>query len=127
MTAPLSLAVHTSRHLARLVLAGELDTAGAAQLEDAFRQLASVHGAASVEIELGALEFCDSGGWHALERCRDEGATLVGSPPCLRRLLYLIQHAHLLPPEMHELRGLESRTPHVLRQTVEAGVDSQAA
>ena len=127
MTAPLSLAIHTSRHGVRLVVGGELDTAGTAQLEDGFRRLAAEHGAERVEIELSALEFCDSGGWHALERCQAQGATLVGSPPCLRRLLYLIQHAHLLPPEMHELRGFESPARYTPRRTIEAGVGRDAA
>ena len=64
-------------------------------------------GSQDVVIDVSGLEFCDSAAWHALERCRDEGATLVGEPACLRRLFYLIRHAHMLPPELHELRGLQ--------------------
>jgi ABC-type transporter Mla MlaB component len=91
---------------ASLALTGELDQAGVAELESVFRALAD-H--AHVVIDVSALEFCDSAGWHALQRCSAAGATLLGSPRCLRRLFYLIQHAHLLPPELHELRGLEQK------------------
>jgi ABC-type transporter Mla MlaB component len=90
---------------ATLVLAGELDHAGVSELRSTFRRLAAHY--AAVMVNVCALEFCDSAGWHALEHCRDEGATLVGSPPCLRRLFFLIRHAHKLPPELHELRGLQ--------------------
>jgi len=107
MTAPFALAVCSHCHPVRLVVVGELDTATASELEATFRAVAAAHGAANVRIDLSALEFCDSGAWRALERCRDQGAELHGSPPCLRRLHYLITHAHLLPPELHELRGLE--------------------
>lgn len=92
---------------AGLTLVGELDQAGVVQLESTFRRAGAVHGLSNVVIDVSALEFCDSAGWHALERCRDAGATLHGSPPCLRRLFYLMKHAHLLPAGLHELRGLE--------------------
>ena len=71
------------------------------------RRVAAVAGHANVVIDVSALDFCDSAGWHALERCCADGATVFGAPPCLRRLFYLIRHAHLLPAELHELRGLE--------------------
>jgi anti-anti-sigma regulatory factor len=109
MTAPLSLAVRTVGSPVRLVVTGELDTATAGELETTFRWVAAAHGAANVCIDLSALEFCDSGAWHALERCATQGAELDGSPPCLRRLFYLIKHSHLLPPELAELQGLESQ------------------
>jgi ABC-type transporter Mla MlaB component len=108
MTAPFALAVYTRCYPVRLVVVGELDTATATELETTFRWVAAAHGAAHVQIDVSALEFCDSGGWRALERCRDQGADLYGSPSCLRRLFYLIKHAHLLPPEVHELRGLDT-------------------
>jgi ABC-type transporter Mla MlaB component len=107
MTAPFALAVYSHRYPVRLVVVGELDTATATELETTFRWVAAAHDAANVLIDVSALEFCDSGGWSALERCRDQGAELQGSPPCLRRLFYLIKHAHLLPPGLHELQGLE--------------------
>jgi anti-anti-sigma regulatory factor len=108
MAARFSLTVDTHRYPVQLVVIGELDTSTAPELETTFRWVAAAHGAANVRIDLSALEFCDSGAWHALERCRERGAELHGSPPCLRRLFYLIKHAHLLPAELHELRGLES-------------------
>jgi ABC-type transporter Mla MlaB component len=107
MMAPFALAVYSHRQV-RLVVVGELDTDAAREMEATFRAVAAAHGAVNVRIDLSALDFCDSGAWNALERCRDQGAELYGSPPCLRRLHYLIKHAHLLPPELHELRGLES-------------------
>ena len=116
MTTPFALAVETRSHPVNLAVAGELDTATAAELETTFQWLASAHDAANIRIDLAALEFCDSGGWHALERCMDQGAELYGSPPCLRRLFYLIKHAHLLPPQLHELRGLEATARHVASQ-----------
>lgn len=113
MPAPFALAVYTRGYPVRLVVVGELDEATAAELQTTFRWVAAAHGAANVQVDVSALEFCDSGGWRALEWCRDQGAELYGSPPCLRRLFYLIKHAHLLPPEVHELRGLQS-DPHQL-------------
>jgi anti-anti-sigma regulatory factor len=94
-------------HPVSLVLVGELDQAGVAELEAMVRWVRTVHGQAKLVLDISALEFCDSAGWHALERCRAAGATISGSPPCMRRLFYLIKHAHLLPTDMHELRGLE--------------------
>jgi len=113
MTAPFALAVHSDRYPIRLVVVGELDTDTARELEATFRSVAAAHRAANIRVDLSALEFCDSGAWHALERCRDQGAELHGTPPCLRRLHYLIKHAHLLPPELQELRGLEPETRQV--------------
>jgi ABC-type transporter Mla MlaB component len=107
MTAPFALTLYSHRYPIELVVVGELDTDTAKELETTFQSVAATHGAANILIDLSALDFCDSGAWHALERCRDQGATLHGTPPCLRRLHYLIKHAHLLPPELHELRGLE--------------------
>ena len=112
MTAPFALAVYAHRYPVRLVVVGELDNATATELETTFRWVAAAHAAANILVDVSALEFCDSGGWRALERCRDQGAELHGSPPCLRRLFYLIKHAHLLPPQLHELRGLEPEAPH---------------
>jgi anti-anti-sigma regulatory factor len=108
MPTPFAIAMDTGSDPVKLIMVGELDTASATELETAFQYLLRAHDAANIRIDLTALEFCDSGGWHALERCMDEGAELHGSPPCLRRLFYLIKHAHLLPPEVHELRGLEA-------------------
>jgi hypothetical protein len=72
-------------------------------------------------IDVSALEFCDSAGWHAIERCSAQGAKLRGSPPCLRRLFYLIRHAHLLPADLHELRGLErTSAQHLLNEEARA-------
>jgi ABC-type transporter Mla MlaB component len=125
MTAPFALAVHSHRQI-RLVVVGELDTETARELEATFRAVAAAHGAANVRVDLSAVEFCDSGAWHALERCRDRGAELYGSPPCLRRLHYLIRHAHLLPPGLHELRGLESDA-RTVPAAAAAGVESTRA
>jgi anti-anti-sigma regulatory factor len=91
----------------RLVLAGEFDHAGVSEFEASFRGLQAVVGGAHVVIDVRALEFCDSAGWHSLERCCDDGAKLVGTPACLRRLFYLIRNANRLPAGLHELRGLE--------------------
>jgi anti-anti-sigma regulatory factor len=107
MTSRFIVEVCRGGRTARLVLGGELDHAGVAQLETAFRGVGAVHGVSTVVIDLRALEFCDSAGWHSLERCRSEGAALLGNPPCLRRLFYLIRHADKLPSELHELRGLQ--------------------
>jgi anti-anti-sigma factor len=107
MPAPFELVVVSDRQPVRLVIQGELDHTNASELETTFRWVAAAHGASNVNIELAALEFCDSGGWRALEQCRHQGATLVDSPACLRRLFYLIKHANLLPPELHELRGMQ--------------------
>jgi anti-anti-sigma regulatory factor len=104
MTVRFGVGVDSETRPASLALVGELDQAGVAELEATFR---AMDGQSSVVIDVSALEFCDSAGWHALERCSAAGATLLGSPPCLRRLFYLIRHAHLLPAELHELRGLE--------------------
>jgi ABC-type transporter Mla MlaB component len=113
MTAAFALGVYTRGYPVRLVVVGELDTATATELETTFRWVAAAHEPANVQIDVSALEFCDSGGWRALQRCRDRGAELYGSPACLRRLFYLIKHAHLLPPEVHELRGLEPAADEV--------------
>ena len=107
MTGSFAVEVHSPHHTGGLVLVGELDHAAVAELESAVRRAGGTYGSPNVVIDIQALEFCDSAGWHALERCRADGATVVGSPPCVRRLLYLMRHAHLLPPELHELRGLE--------------------
>ena len=104
MTNPFTVEACGSTGDARLVLSGEFDHAGISELQAALRTLGGSH---DVVIDVSRLEFCDSAAWHALERCRDEGATLVGEPACLRRLFYLIRHAHMLPPELHELRGLQ--------------------
>ncbi len=112
----LSIDVATPHRATRLILAGELDCAGATELEVMFRAL---HAQSSVVIDLQALQFCDAAGWHALERCRDEGATLLGNPPCLRRLFYLIQNAHKLPAELHELRGLEPGVAQGLAEQIQ--------
>jgi len=108
MPGPFELTVFSHRRPVRMVIEGELDHASAGELETAFRRVAAAHGAANVNIELAALEFCDTGGWRVLERCRAEGATLLDSPPCLRRLFYLIEHANLLPPGLHEFRGMRT-------------------
>ena len=98
-----------------LVLSGEFDQGGVAELEETFRWVAARHGRSNVIIDVSALEFCDSAAWHSVERCCAQGATLQGSAPCLRRLFYLIRHAHLLPPDLHELRGLDrSSAQHLL-------------
>ena len=118
----LSIEVCRPRRAVRLVLVGELDLGATAELEAAFRDAGALPRGSSVVIDVRALEFCDSAGWHALERCRAEGATLLGSPACLRRLFYLIKHAHLLPAELHELRGLQpAADPH------RSGHEAQAA
>jgi anti-anti-sigma factor len=127
MTAPFSLTVHSHRHPIRLVVVGELDTDTAKELEATFQSVAATHGAANVLIDLSALDFCDSGAWHALERCRDQGAALHGSPPCLRRLHYLIKHANLLPPELQELRGLEPQARLLPAATAARGASTRAA
>jgi ABC-type transporter Mla MlaB component len=127
MTAPFALAVYSHRHPARLVVVGELDTDSAPELEATFRAVAAAHGAENVRIDLSALDFCDSGAWRALERCRDRGAELYGSPPCLRRLHYLIKHAHLLPPELHELRGLEPEARAFPAVRAPGGASNRAA
>ncbi len=120
MMTPLTVDVARPLRAARLILAGDLDYAGALELETMFRGLGALHGKSSVVIDVRALEFCDSAGWHALERCRDEGATLLGNPPCLRRLFYLIRNAHKLPAALHELRGLQpgaaQRLPEQIRE-----------
>jgi ABC-type transporter Mla MlaB component len=107
MTNPFTVESCSERGLAQLTLSGEFDQAGIGELRAAFRGLGDPHGSQNVVIDLCGLTFCDSAAWHALERCRDEGATLVGEPACLRRLFFLIRHAHKLPPELHELRGLQ--------------------
>lgn len=107
MTVPFGVEVGRSHQPASLALVGELDQAGVAELETMFRWVGTTRDEPHVLIDISALEFCDSAGWHALERCRAAGATLLGSPPCLRRLFYLMKHAHLLPADLHELRGLE--------------------
>jgi anti-anti-sigma regulatory factor len=107
MPGPFALTLYSRDYPVRLVVVGELDTATAGELETTFRWVAAAHDAANVQVDVSALEFCDSGGWRALAWCRDQGAELHGSPPCLRRLFYLMRHAHLLPPEVHELRGLQ--------------------
>jgi len=94
-----------------LALSGEFDQAGVTELEETFRWVAAGHGRPNVIIDVSALEFCDSAAWHAIERCCAQGATLQGSAPCLRRLFYLIRHAHLLPADLHELRGLDRSSP----------------
>jgi ABC-type transporter Mla MlaB component len=99
--------VCTHARPAQLTLVGELDQAGVAELETMFRWVGAMYGQSHVVIDVSALEFCDSAGWHALERCLAKGAALSGSPACLRRLFYLIEHSHLLPSELHEMRGLE--------------------
>jgi ABC-type transporter Mla MlaB component len=104
VTNPFTVEAFGSRGSARLVLSGEFDHAGISEFQAAFRSLG---GRQDVVIDVSGLKFCDSAAWHALERCRDEGAMLVGKPACLRRLFYLIRHAHKLPPELHELRGLQ--------------------
>jgi len=90
-----------------LVLSGEFDQASVDELESTFRWVGARHGRSNVIIDVSALEFCDSAAWHGIERCCAQGATLRGSAPCLRRLFYLIRHAHLLPADLHELRGLD--------------------
>jgi ABC-type transporter Mla MlaB component len=107
MTSPLTIDVSRAGRTARLVLAGEFDQAGSVRLQATFKDAQTLHGVSDVVIDVSALEFCDSAGWHSLERCRDEGATMLGNPACLRRLFYLIEHAHKLPADLHELRGLE--------------------
>jgi anti-anti-sigma regulatory factor len=107
MTVRFGVEVGRSDQPATLALVGELDQAGVADLETMFRWVGATRSEPNVLIDISALEFCDSAGWHALERCRAAGATLLGSPPCLRRLFYLMKHAHLLPADLHELRGLE--------------------
>ena len=125
MTTPFAIAVDTRGHPVKLVVVGELDIDNATELETTFQWLVRAHDAAGIRIDLTALEFCDSGGWHALERCMDQGAELHGSPPCLRRLFYLIKHAHLLPPELHELRGLETAARHLPSEAPAPGATLQ--
>ena len=104
-----------------LVLSGEFDQAGVAELEETFRWVGARHGRSNVIIDVSALEFCDSAAWHAVERCCAQGATLQGSAPCLRRLFYLIRHAHLLPADLHELRGLDRTSArHLLSEEARA-------
>jgi ABC-type transporter Mla MlaB component len=117
MIKPFTIESCSEHGTARLRLGGEFDHAGIATLEAAFERLGSAHGPQNVVIDLANLEFCDSAAWHALERCRDDGATLAGDPACLRRLFYLIRHADKLPPELHELRGLQ---PDAARRLVAA-------
>jgi ABC-type transporter Mla MlaB component len=107
MTSPFTIDVSRAGRTARLVLAGEFDQAGSVRLQATFKDAQTLHGVSDVVVDVSALEFCDSAGWHSLERCRDEGATMLGNPACLRRLFYLIEHAHKLPADLHELRGLE--------------------
>jgi anti-anti-sigma regulatory factor len=107
MTSPFIVEGCTAGRAARLVLAGELDSSGVPELEAMFRAVGATRGLSNVVVDVRALDFCDSAGWHALERCRNEGAMLSGNPACLRRLFYLIRHSHKLPPDLHELRGLQ--------------------
>ena len=88
MTAPFALAVYAHRYRVRLVVVGKPDNTTATELETTFRLAAAAQDAANIQVDVSALEFCDSGGWRALERCRDQGAELHGSPPCLRRLFW---------------------------------------
>jgi hypothetical protein len=106
MAVPFSVALQGTGSVLRLEVAGELDQAGVAELETMFRWARTVQGNAELIVDVTGLTFCDSAGWHALEDFRAAGATVSGDPPCLRRLLYLIRRAHLLPPDLHELRGL---------------------
>jgi hypothetical protein len=106
MNVSFSVALQGTGSVLRLVAAGELDQGGVAELETMFRWARTVQGNAELVVDVGELTFCDSAGWHALEDFRAAGATVSGDPPCLRRLLYLINRAHLLPPGLHELRGL---------------------
>jgi anti-anti-sigma factor len=108
MSSPFTVEVRRSRQMVQLLLTGELDQDSLTELEATFEDLGGQHGKWNVVVDVRALEFCDSAGWRSLETCRREGATLVGNPACLRRLFYLIRHAHKLPPELHELRGLHS-------------------
>ena len=104
-----------------LVLSREFDQAGVGKLESTFRWVGARHGRSNVIIDVSALEFCDSAAWHAVERCCAQGATLQGSAPCLRRLFYLIRHAHLLPADLHELRGLDRTSArHLLSEEARA-------
>ena len=107
MTSPFTIDVSRAGRTARLVLAGEFDQSRTLELQATFKDAQSLHGVSEVVVDVSALEFCDSAGWHSLERCRDEGATMLGNPACLRRLFYLIEHAHKLPADLHELRGLD--------------------
>jgi ABC-type transporter Mla MlaB component len=121
MTTRFGVDVSRAPQPAHLMLVGELDQAGVSELEATFRLVGTMHGRSNVVIDVSALEFCDSAGWHALERCREQGATLHGSAPCLRRLVYLIRHAHLLPADLHELRGLErEKAQELLAETARA-------
>jgi ABC-type transporter Mla MlaB component len=107
MPVPFTVRVSEPQPIMRLDVRGELDQARVSELETMFRWIRMLQGHPNVVLDVSELEFCDSAGWHALERCHAAGATIFGDPACLRRLAFLIKHAHLLPSELHELRGLE--------------------
>jgi anti-anti-sigma regulatory factor len=115
---PFSVELHGTGSVLRLEVAGELDQAGVAEFETMFRWARTVQGSPELIVDVSGLTFCDSAGWHALEDFRAAGATISGHPPCLRRLLYLINRAHLLPPDLHELRGLRPEVARTMRTQI---------
>lgn len=82
-----------------LALVGELDIAGVAALNHAYRRTAAIAGDPEVLLDLSALEFCDVAGQRELLRCHATGAVLIGAPRCLQQLFGLTGHAGMLPTQ----------------------------
>ena len=104
MTDSFAVEVLSALHTEGLVLVGELDYVSVAELESAVGRAGSTHGASNVVITSRRWSSATArdARARALPRRRSNGG---GSPPCIRRLLFLIKHAHLLPSALHELRA----------------------
>lgn len=82
-----------------LALVGELDIAGVAALDVAYRRASDIAGEPGVLLDLSALEFCDVAGQRELLRCHTSGAVLTGAPRCLQQLFGLTGHGDMLPKQ----------------------------
>jgi anti-anti-sigma factor len=87
----------------RLVLSGELDLHGAAELEDAITRLCEA-GALEIEIDLREIVFIDSPGVRAMlwarEKCaehRSQFFIIPGKHPGPRRMLEIMKLDEVLP------------------------------
>jgi anti-sigma B factor antagonist len=97
-----SLGVRSEREGEALIieLVGELDLDGAPRLEEALRE-AEASDAASIVVDLGALDFIDSTGLRLLvmaaERCDDGRFSLLRGPKQVHRVFEITDLVDRLP------------------------------
>lgn len=87
----------------RLLLSGELDLNGAAELEAAITRLCKA-GALEIEIDLREITFIDSSGVQAIMRAREQCAEH-------RTQFFLVPGAHPGPRRLFEIMKLDDVLP----------------